>query len=311
MNTLSRRKFLAMAGISGAATLSGFSAMASINENLRRLTILHTNDTHSRLDPFPPNDPNFPGMGGYARRAALINQHRQLDPQLLLLDAGDIFQGTPYFNMFGGVPELKLMTKMRYDASAMGNHELDNGIDGFLKVLPNAGFPFLAANYDFSETVLKNKIGSHIILNRNGVKVGIYGLGINPRGLVAPSLFAGLKYLDPVKIARDIENKLRNRNRCQVIICLSHLGFNYNDEQVSDVVLARQTSFTDIIIGGHTHTLLDPAVIEKNALGKNITIGQTGGNGIRLGKMEVLFNVSDDEKLVDCNTIKIYKNQGA
>lgn len=311
MNTISRRKFLAMAGISGAATLSGFSVLAAKNENLRRLTILHTNDTHSRIDPFPPNDPNFPSMGGYARRAALINQQRQNDPGLLLLDAGDIFQGTPYFNMYKGVPELKLMTKMKYDASAMGNHELDNGIDGFLNVLPNAGFPFLAANYDFSETALRNKIESHIILNRNGIRVGIYGLGINPRGLLAPSLFADLKYNDPVEIARDVENTLRNRNRCQLIICLSHLGFNYNSDQVSDVVLARHTSFTDIIIGGHTHTLLDPAVTEKNALGKNVTIGQTGANGIRLGKMEVLFNDSAQEKFVECNTIKISKNQEA
>lgn len=306
MNTISRRKFLAMAGISGAVTLSGFPAFASKNPNLKRLTIIHTNDTHSRLDPFPMNDPNYPGMGGYARRAALINQHRLEDPELLLLDAGDIFQGTPYFNMFGGAPELRLMTKMGYDASAMGNHELDNGIDGFLRVLPNAGFPFLAANYDFSATVLRNQIGSHIILKRNGIKVGIYGLGIDPRGLVAPSLFAGLKYLDPVEIARDMENRLRNRHRCQVIICLSHLGFRYDDDKVSDVVLARQTSFTDVIIGGHTHTLLDPAVIEKNALGKAVVIGQTGGNGVRLGKMEVVFNPSNEEKLVDFYTTKIY-----
>jgi len=306
MFTLSRRKFLAMAGISGAATLSGFSVFASMKQNLNRLTILHTNDTHSRLDPFPLNDPNFPGMGGYARRAALINQHRVDDPQLLLLDAGDIFQGTPYFNMFGGAPELKLMSKMGYDAAAVGNHEFDNGMDGLLEVLPNAGFPFLAANYDFSKTVLKGKIGSHIILERNGVKTGIYGLGIEPRGLVAPSLYGDMKYIDPIEIARDIESTLKNRHRCQLIICLSHLGFSYNHIKVSDVVIAHETAFTDIIIGGHTHTLLDPPVKEKNIKGQEVTIGQTGGNGVRLGKIEVLFDSLNQEKLVESYTTKIF-----
>jgi 5'-nucleotidase len=311
MYTLSRRKFLTLAGISGAATLSGFSAMAAMKGNLKRLTILHSNDTHSRLDPFPPNDPNFPNMGGYARRAAVVKQFRQDDPELLLLDAGDYFQGTPYFNLFGGEAELKLMSLMGYDAATVGNHEFDNGLVGFNNVMNHAAFPFVISNYDFSQTILEGKTKPYLVLERNGVKVGIYGLGIELGGLVAPSLYDGLKYLDPVEIARDTEETLKNKHRCQVIICLSHLGFSYNHDKVSDVVVAKETSWTDIIIGGHTHTLLDPAVKEKNLRNQDVTIGQTGSSGVRLGKMEVMFDLASGEKLVETNTTKIYKNQEA
>jgi len=307
MFTLSRRKFLALAGISGAATLSGFSALAALkSSNQKRLTILHSNDTHSRLDPFPPNDPNFPNMGGYARRAALVNHLRLDDPELLLLDAGDYFQGTPYFNLFGGEAELKLMSQMGYDAAILGNHEFDNGLVGFHNVHHHAEFPFVISNYDFSDTILKGVTKPYLVLERNGIKVGIYGLGITLRGLVAPSNFEGLKYLDPVEVARTTEETLKNRHRCQVIICLSHLGFSYNHDRPSDVVIARETSFTDIIIGGHTHTLLDPAVKEKNKLNRDVTIGQTGSGGVRLGKMEVLFDVSSEEKNVVAYTTKIF-----
>jgi 5'-nucleotidase len=311
MYTLSRRKFLTLAGISGAAALSGFSAMAAMKGNLKRLTILHSNDTHSRLDPFPPNDPNFPNMGGYARRAAVVKQLRLDDPELLLLDAGDYFQGTPYFNLFGGEAELKLMSLMGYDAATVGNHEFDNGLVGFNNVISHAAFPFVISNYDFSQTILEGKTKPYLVVIRNGIKVGIYGLGIELRGLVAPSLYDGLKYLDPVEIARATEETLKSKHRCQVIICLSHLGFSYNHDKVSDVVVAKETSWTDIIIGGHTHTLLDPAVKEKNLRNQDVTIGQTGSSGVRLGKMEVLFDLASGEKLVETNTTKIYKNQEA
>jgi 5'-nucleotidase len=311
MFTLSRRKFLALAGISGAATLSGFSTLAAMKGNLKRLTILHTNDTHSRLDPYPPNDPNFPNMGGYARRAALVNYLRLEDPELLLLDAGDYFQGTPYFNLFGGEAELKLMSQMGYDAATVGNHEFDNGLVGFHNVHHHASFPFVVSNYDFSDTILKDVTKPYLVLEKNGLKVGIYGLGITLRGLVAPSNREGLKYLDPVEVARTTEETLKNRHRCQVIICLSHLGFNYNHDRPSDVLVAKETSYTDIIIGGHTHTLLDPPVKEKNKLNREVTIGQTGSGGVRLGMMEVLFDLNSGEKLVEASTTKIYKNQGA
>ena len=306
MHNISRRKFIALTGISGAALLGGLPAAALSRFNQRKVTILHTNDTHSRIDPYPANDPNYPNMGGYARRATLINQLRLEDPDLLLLDAGDFFQGTPYYNMFGGEAELKLMSALGYDAAALGNHEFDNGISGLNSVINHANFPFVNSNYDFSNTVLSGKIEPYITLRRNGIKVGIYGLGIELSGLVAPSSYAGLLYQDPIEIARSIEEKLKNKHNCQLIVCLSHLGFSYDDNKVSDVVIARNTHWTDIIIGGHTHTLLDPAVIEKNLRNQPVTIGQTGSSGVRLGKMEVFFDPVSDEKFVESITTKIY-----
>ena len=309
MQTFTRRKFIVFAGISGAASLGGGAVMAALKSHQKRITILHTNDTHSRIDPYPPNDPNYPNMGGYARRAALVKQFRLEDPELLLLDAGDFFQGTPYFNMFGGEAELKLMSALGYDAATLGNHEFDNGVYGFNQAFGHASFPFVNSNYDFSDTVLKGKVKPYIILERNGIKVGIYGLGIELRGLVAPSMFAGLKYNDPVEVARSTEETLKNKHKCQLIICLSHLGFNYDYGKVSDVVVARQTRWTDVIIGGHTHTLLDPAVNETNLRNQEVIIGQTGFGGVRIGKIEVLFDFFSEDKLVEGNTTKIYKNQ--
>ncbi|HSV76793.1 MAG TPA: metallophosphatase [Bacteroidales bacterium] len=302
MIQLSRRKFLAMAGVTGAAALGGFSLWASIKQNLKKVTILHTNDTHSRLDPFPASDPQFPGMGGYARRAAFVRQARLQDPELLLLDSGDIFQGTPYFNLFGGVPELKLMSQMGYDAATMGNHEFDNGLQGFYDVLPNAQFPFVSSNYDFSRTQLHDKVKPHLVFRRNGVKIGIYGLGINLAGLVSPVQIGDTVYLDPVEMARETESQLKNRHNCDLIICLSHLGFQYSHDQISDMKLAGETYFTDVILGGHTHTLLDPPVVANNARNQPVTIAQTGFGGVRIGLIEAIFNENTNEKFVESNT---------
>lgn len=304
-----RRTFLRLIGLAGIGAMTGVAGKVVADAGVKKVTILHTNDTHSRIDPYPLNDPNFPGMGGYARRAALINYYRTIDPELILLDAGDIFQGTPYYNFYGGEPELKLMSKMGYDAAAVGNHEFDNGLDGFLKVLPNARFPFLSANLDFSDTILKDKVIPYLILRKNGVKVGIYGLGIDPNGLVSPALFQDTRYLDPIEVARDVEDDLKNRRRCDLIICLSHLGYAYQHGRVSDVKIAEHTSFTDVIIGGHTHTLLDPPAIVANSLNKPVTIGQTGSGGVRLGVINVYFEESSEHKIVESYTTKIFKKQ--
>lgn len=293
-----------MLGVAGAATLAGLPAVALRDMGVHKLTILHTNDTHSRIDPYPANDPNYPGMGGYARRASLIKKIRQEDPNLLLLDAGDVFQGTPYFNVYGGEPELKLMSKMGYDAVAFGNHEFDNGLDGFKEVLPFAQFPFLAANYDFSNTILKGKIKDYIILQKGTLKIGIYGLGIDPEGLVSRNLYGETLYLDPVAKAREMENTLR-RKQCDLIICLSHLGYMYDSEKVSDITIAKQTQHTDIIIGGHTHTLLNPPAIVHNLRDRTVTIGQAGYGGTYIGLMNVFFDINKKNNFVESYTTKI------
>lgn len=303
---ISRRNFVKSLAIGGAAALSGFPFMVSGKKNaLTKLTILHTNDTHSRLDPFPKDHHRYPAMGGYARRSTIINNIRAQEENLLLLDAGDIFQGTPYYNFFGGQPELELMSKMRYDASTMGNHEFDNGLEGFLEVLPYANFPFITSNYDFSDTILKDKTIKHKVFFKGNLKIGVYGLGINPEGLISKNLYGNTKYLDPVEIARETEDHLKKDFKCDLIVCLSHLGYEYEDKQVSDVVIAENTRYTDIIIGGHTHTILDKPDKKLNLEKRTVHIGQTGIYGIRLGRMDIWFNENSGEKLVDANTIKI------
>ncbi len=305
MQKLNRRRFLKTIGIAGAASLAGIPAFALRDAGISRITILHTNDTHSRLDPYPDDDPDYPGMGGYARRARLISKERTIDPNLIVLDAGDVFQGTPYFNMYGGKPELKLMSKMGYDAVAFGNHEFDNGLDGFLEVLPYADFPFLAANYDFSDTILAGKVKDYCILERNGLKIGIYGLGIELEGLVSRNLYEGTVYHDPVRVARETEEKLKEEYKCDLIICVSHLGYKYEDDKVSDVEVARATSLTNIIIGGHTHTLLDPPARIRNREGMDVAIGQAGYGGAYVGRMEVFLDRKNGNSFVESYTINL------
>jgi 5'-nucleotidase len=310
MMYISRRTFIKTAGLAGATAITGITLpLRGMSARSKRITLLHTNDTHSRIDPYPDNDPNYPGMGGYAGRSALINYYRSVDPELILLDAGDIFQGTPYYNMYGGEPELRLMSMMGYDAATIGNHEFDNGLDGLLKVLPYAGFPFVTANLDFSNTILHGKTQAYLILRRNGVKVGIYGLGIDPKGLVSPLLYQDTRYLDPIDVAREIETQLHAKYQCDLIVCLSHLGYSYRHDKVSDVKVAQNTSYTDIIIGGHTHTLLDPPARVSNLKQRDVTIAQTGSGGVRLGMITVEFYDDEEEKNVATYTTKIFKKQ--
>lgn len=306
---INRRAFAKSAILGGIALGAGIPLWANADEEISHLCILHTNDTHSRIDPYPANDPHFPGMGGYAKRAALIHSIRQSSDHVLLVDAGDIFQGTPYYNIYGGKPELELMTQMGYDAGTMGNHEFDNGLDGFLKVLPHAGFPFITSNYDFSTTPLRDKTFMYKTFQKGEIKIGIYGLGVELEGLVGRNQYGNTRYNDPVTVAQGIERLLKEEHRCDVIICLSHLGYEYESNQVSDRVIAQKTRYTDIIIGGHTHTLLDPVAILANSTGKNVYIGQTGYGGVRLGRMDLYFNQNKKESFVELSTTNILKNQ--
>ncbi|MFN2394442.1 MAG: bifunctional UDP-sugar hydrolase/5'-nucleotidase [Bacteroidales bacterium] len=309
LNKINRRNFVRTSLIGGVALSAGIPYYLMGNNDAEHLCILHTNDTHSRIDPYPANDPNFPLMGGYARRAALIQQIRNQAEHVLLLDAGDIFQGTPYYNVYGGEPELRLMTKMGYDASTIGNHEFDNGMDGLEKVLPFAGFPFINSNYDFSQTILDGRIETYRIFQKGNIKIGVYGLGIELEGLVGRNLYGNTIYTDPIRVARRMEMILKEDMDCDLVICLSHLGFKYDTGKVSDFVIAEKTRYTDIIIGGHTHTLLNPPAQIENVSGKIVHIGQTGYAGVRLGRMDLYFNKNSDEILVESNSIKILESQ--
>lgn len=277
------------------------------SEPYKKITILHTNDTHSRIEPRPANDPRNPGQGGFARRAGLIKQIRAQEEDVLLFDAGDVFQGTPYFNVYGGEPEFKLMSLMGYNAMNIGNHEFDAGLEGFYKASEHANFTFISSNYDFSETILKEKIKTHQVFHHKGIKVGVYGLGIKLEGLVGADLYGATKYMDPLTKALEMENMLKRREKCDMVICLSHLG--YDSDIINDQIIAEKTFHTDIIIGGHTHTLLDPPAIVLNQADQKVTIGQTGYGGLRLGRMDIWIGEKSGKKFVEGNTTNFFEKQ--
>ncbi|MFM6976503.1 MAG: bifunctional metallophosphatase/5'-nucleotidase [Sphingobacteriaceae bacterium] len=293
-----RRSFLKQT-LAGSALLALGIKSDSVyaKDDLVKLTILHTNDVHSRIDPFPMDGSRYQGKGGVAPRAALINKIRSEEKNVLLFDAGDIFQGTPYFNLYGGELELKMMSMMGYDAGIMGNHDFDNGVEGFYKQLPHANFPILNGNYDFSDTLLHDKTRPYKIFKKEGLKIGVFGIGIELTGLVNKVQYGNTRYLDPVQNALRIENELKNEHHCDLIICLSHLGYKYDDKKVSDMVLAQSTHHIDLIIGGHTHTFLDLPTSVQNLSGKETLINQVGFAGINLGRIDFVFRKSNNKKI--------------
>lgn len=272
---------------------------------MSRLTILHTNDVHSRIDPFPEGSGANAGKGGFARRASMIEEIREQAEHLLLLDAGDILQGTPYFNLYGGELEFKLMSQMGYDAATIGNHEFDGGLDGLARQWPHIQFPFVSSNYDFSDTVLDGKISKQLVFQKGPIKIGVLGLGIELFGLVPEKLYGNTRYLDPVSTADETAKRLKHEEKCDYIICLSHLGYQYENDKVSDVVIARSTKNIDLIIGGHTHTFMDSAVMEQNLEGKPVIINQVGRSGTMLGKIDLLFESNRKNKCINCENISI------
>lgn len=293
----SRRKFLKL-GASGVAlaAMGGLPLEAFASGDLVRLTILHTNDVHSRIDPFPMDGGRNQGLGGVARRATLIEQIRSEADNVLLFDAGDIFQGTPYFNMFGGELEFKLMSRMKYDAATMGNHDFDNGLEGFDKQLPHANFPFITSNYDFSNTLLNGKTQPYKIFKKGGLKIGVMGLGIELRNLVDAKHYKDVQYLDPVTVANKWASFLKHDQKCDMVICLSHLGYKYTNDKIDDLKLAAMTKDIDLIIGGHTHTFMAQPENVKNAGGGITTINQVGFAGINLGRLDYVFNKQKGKK---------------
>lgn len=293
-----RRDFLRnLLGVS--FVLGGMNALPAEllrKKGVKKLTILYTNDQHSRIEPFPVNDPKWPDQGGFARRAALIKKIRSQESNVLLLDAGDIFQGTPYFNFYAGELEYKLMTQMGYDVVTIGNHDFDLGVDNITKQMPHAGFDFVCANYDFSDTSLHGKVRPYRILIKDGIKIGIFGIGIELEGLVDKKNYGGTRYLDPIAKAKKTAEVLKLEKKCDYVICLSHLGYSYPGKKVSDMDLSEQTAHIDLIIGGHTHTFLDEAKQLRNANGRPLHVTQVGWAGIWLGRMDVYFSQDNNKQ---------------
>lgn len=288
---MDRRSFLGTGFLVTGGVLISPSLLAAENtKRLKKVTILHTNDTHSNIDPFPDNHAKFPGMGGVEKRMELIEKIRSEEEQVLLLDSGDIFQGTPYFNKYKGVLEMKCMSALGYDAATMGNHDFDGGMDGFLKATEFADFSFLCANYDFTDTLLNKKTQATKVFKKGGVKIGVFGVGIELKGLVSETIYGKTQYLDPIKEANACALELKKEG-CDVIICLSHLGYEYGDAQVSDKVLAANSEHIHLILGGHTHTFLTEPTQVKNRAGNTVLINQTGWGGVHLGRLD--FYVDD------------------
>ena len=305
---MDRKQFLktlgggALALTLAPSALRGENLSSIVAPNETKLTILHTNDQHSRIEPFDASYTKNPNQGGFARRAHLIHQIRQQEKNVLLLDSGDIFQGTPYFNLFGGELEFKLMSMMGYDASTMGNHDFDNGLEGFLKVLPNAKFPFICSNYDFSNTILDGRTEQYKIFSKDGIKIGIFGIGIKLEGLVGKKQYGETKYLDGVEMAQYYADFLRKEKKCDLVICLSHIGYSYDEgDMLSDVKLAAATDNIDLILGGHTHTFLPEPQKFTNKSGKTVLFNQVGWAGLLLGRIDLYFDRNKTIKHVAYN----------
>lgn len=304
---MKRRDFIQKTAVSSAVlALPSFPLMSFGKPEIKHLTILHTNDVHSHIDPFPADDSRNPNQGGVSRRASLIELIRNENPNVLLLDAGDIFQGTPYFNYYGGELEFKLMSMLQYDLATMGNHDFDNGIDGFYAQLPHAKFDFVSANYDFKNTILNGIVKPYKIFNKNGIKVGVFGLGIKLEGLVDKKMYKETVYNDPIETADEITRILKQQEKCDLVICLSHLGYDYKNDpnKISDLNLAKNTTDIDLIIGGHTHTFLDKPTIVLNKKGEQTLVNQVGCYGINLGRIDFYFDYNK-KKTHDGKTIVV------
>ena len=288
-----RRNFLKKSALG----LIGTTLMPNIilaQKNDVKITILHTNDTHSHIHPFKSGI--YKGLGGMAERAGIINKIRQEERNVILLDAGDIFQGTPYFNFFGGELEFKLMSKMKYDAATIGNHDLDNGLNGLLKQLKHTNFPFLIANYNFSKTILKDKFQPYKIFLKDNIKIGVFGIGVELQGLVPKELYGNTLYQDPIEKSNYYSKLLKQNKKCDLVICLSHLGLKYNNDKVSDIVVAKKSRYIDLIIGGHTHTFLEKPIEILNLDKKPVIVNQVGWGGINIGRIDYHFRQNNQNK---------------
>ena len=300
---ISRRKFLSRSAAFGAVLLASPSKLQLSNNSQFEwltaplletgpgetlITILHTNDTHSQIDPLPDNDKLFPGKGGVARRATLVKRVRKANPNTLLIDAGDVFQGTPYFNFYKGEVEYKAMSEIGYDAGTLGNHEFDNGVDALAAAMKFAKFDLLSTNYDVRGTPLEGRVKQYTVRQIGGVRIGLFGMGISPVGLITPANFKGITYQDPVEPVRKVVKVLRDTERCSLVVGMSHLGYytEPREGQVGDSQVAAQVDGIDFIASGHNHTFMDKPVSVKQPSGKETLIFQVGRSGIYVGRVD-------------------------
>lgn len=304
---MNRRNFIASGSMVAGSLLWQPAVFAA--EPVSRLTILHTNDVHSRLDPFPKDGTRNAGMGGVAARAALISRIRSQEEQVLLLDAGDIFQGTPYFNVFKGEPEMKAMRMMGYDAGIMGNHDFDAGLENFAVQLTSHGkFPIVMCNYGFEGTPMDSLYQPYKIFQKGDLQIGVTGVGIELDGLVPEALYGKTVYRDPIVAANTQADVLKKKMKCDMVICISHLGDKYADNQVSDEVFAKSSENIDLIIGGHTHRFFEKPREYRNAAGTQVWVNQVGWGGLQLGRLDFEFSKKNGHKMIKNQSISVVEN---
>jgi 5'-nucleotidase len=289
---INRRKFLTSSAAFGAALAClprNFALSANADETI--VTILHTNDTHSQIDPLPPNDRNA-GKGGVARRATLVKRIRKENPNTLLIDAGDVLQGTPYFNFFKGEVEYKAMSAIGYDVGTLGNHEFDNGVEALAAALKFANFDIVSANYDVKGTALEGRVKPYVVKTVGGIRVGLFGLGISPVALITAENFKGITFNDPVIAARNVVKILREQERCALVVCMSHLGYPLSSRRsntIEDPQLAAQVDGIDFIASGHSHLFMENPVEQTQPCGAKTLIFQVGKSGINVGRVDFTF----------------------
>ena len=260
----------------------------TIGLQAQQIVILHTNDTHSRIEPVPETDKYNPDLGGVVRRAAFVDKMRKENENVLLFDAGDFLQGTPYFNLFKGEVEIEAMNLLKYDAVTLGNHEFDYGMDVLIDIVKKAKFPIVCTNYDFSDTEIADIIKPYHIIYKEGVKIGIIGANIDPLGLIASTHYEGVKFLPLTETINETAAMLRNELNCDIVIALSHTGIR------TELELAENSRNIDIIIGGHSHTFMSEPAIRNNLDGKEVTIFQTNGRGVYVGRIDVALEKRDN-----------------
>ena len=308
---INRRKFLSTSAAFGAGIIAlppRFTSVATADETV--ITILHTNDTHSQIDPLPDNDQNA-GKGGVARRATLVKRIRKENPNTLLVDAGDAFQGTPYFNFYKGEVEYKSMSAIGYDAGTLGNHEFDNGVDTLAAALRFATFDIVSSNYDVKGTPLETRVKPYVVKTVGGIRVGLFGLGISPVALITPANFTGITYLDPIETSKTIVKTLRGTERCALVVAMSHLGFykNPRPRDVGDGQVASQVDGIDFIASGHNHTFMEQPERIKQPCGKETLVFQVGRSGINVGRVDFTFRsgklLGSTGRILDLRDVKV------
>ena len=300
---INRRTFLTTSAAFGATAVAFPRDIISAADTV--ITILHTNDTHSQIDPLPANDRNA-GKGGVARRATLVKRVRKENPNTLLVDAGDVLQGTPYFNYYKGEVEYKAMSAIGYDAGTLGNHEFDNGVEALASALKFASFDIVSANYDVKGTVLESRVKRYVVKTVGGIRVGLFGLGISPVSLITPANFKGVTFIDPVLAARDVVKKLREDERCSLVVCMSHLGYHETNDRGNSFV-ASQVDGIDFIASGHTHLFMEQPVSQTQPCGAKTLIFEVGKSGVYVGRVDFTFRtgklVAASGRLLDLRNV--------